>query len=180
MELSAKSLNDFAKKVVSNARRNLTSRKKNVTKRLHKSIRYEIIIKDDNKMAVMFRMEDYGQYQDLGVKGAKPSMIKNGRQKAPNSPFEFGSGKGKGSLRKALDRWIVKRGIAPRSKSGKFMSRDGIKFAMAKSIYFQGIKPSYFFRDAVDKAYDKFPDEIANVVSRDIEGLLFSEIEKVL
>lgn len=179
MELSAKSLNDFAKKVVSNARRNLTSRKKNVTKRLHKSIKYEIVMKD-GKMAVMFRMEEYGQYQDLGVKGANPSMIKGGRQKAPNSPFKFGSGKGKGSLRKALDKWIVKRGIAPRSMSGKFMSREGIKYAMSKSIYFQGIKPSYFFRDAVDKAYGKFPDEIVNVVSRDIEGLLFREIDKVL
>jgi hypothetical protein len=179
MELSTKSLNDFAKKVVSNARRNLTSRKKNVTRKLHKSIRYEIIMKD-GKMSLFFRMEDYGQYQDLGVKGANPSKIKNGKQKAPNSPFKFGSGRGKGSLRKALDRWIVKKGIAPRGAGGKFMSREGIKYAMAKSIYFQGIKPSYFFKDAVDKAYDKFPNEIVEFVGRDIEGMLFSEIDKVL
>jgi hypothetical protein len=179
MELTTKSLNDFAKKVVSNARRNLTSKKKNVTRKLHKSIRYEIQMKD-GKMSVVFRMEDYGQYQDLGVKGADPSKIKKGKQKAPDSPFHFGSGKGKGSLRKALDKWIVKRGIAPRGAGGKFMSREGIKYAMSRSIYFQGIKPSYFFRDAVESAYGKFPNEIVEYVSRDIEGMLFSEIDKVL
>jgi hypothetical protein len=29
-------------------------------------------------------MEYYGQFIDEGVKGAMPSMVKNGNQKAPN------------------------------------------------------------------------------------------------
>jgi hypothetical protein len=42
-------------------------------------------------------MEDYGIFQDKGVKGKDPSKVSpNARitgQQAPNSPYKFGSGK---------------------------------------------------------------------------------------
>ena len=42
-------------------------------------------------------MEDYGVFQDKGVKGKDPSKVspnaKITGQQAPNSPFKFGTGK---------------------------------------------------------------------------------------
>ena len=46
---------------------------------------------------------------------------------------------------KSLDSWVVRKGIAPRGKGGKFAKREGIKFAIAKAIKKRGIRPSLFF-----------------------------------
>ena len=57
---------------------------------------------------------------------------------------------------KSLDKWIVKKGIAPRGKNGKFISREGLKFAIAKKIFLYGIKPSLFFTKPFEQGYEKF------------------------
>ena len=46
-----------------------------------------------NGLIVSFLMEDYGKFLDQGVKGADPSSVVKGRQKAPNSDFSFKSKK---------------------------------------------------------------------------------------
>ena len=46
---------------------------------------------------LVFEMEDYGKFQDRGVKGANPSKVspnaKKKGQQAPNSPYRFGTKK---------------------------------------------------------------------------------------
>ncbi len=167
----------FAQRVVINAKSNLTRSKKNVTKKLYNSIKYEMGMKD-GRLRLQFLMEDYGQYQDLGVKGANPSKIKGGVQKAPNSPFKFGKGKGDGSLSRAIDKWIVKKGIAPRI-SGKFASRKTMKYLITRSIYFQGIAPSKFFTRAFEVAYKYLPAQLSDAVSSDIDRMIETELNKI-
>lgn len=170
-------LKKFSVSVVSNARRNLKSKRKNTSGNLSSSLSYEIITKD-GKMTTQFIMAPYGSFVDKGVKGKDPSKIEGGIQKAPMSPFKFGAGGGKGSLRKALDKWIVKKGIAPRTSAGEFMSRQSMKFAMSKSIYFQGIAPSNFFTEAYNKELKKIPDELAKGLKNDIGIMFMNEIKK--
>ena len=62
------------------------------------SLEYEVIDKDGT-IGIKFSGISYAQFQDLGVQGAESS------QKAPNSPFRFGSGSGGGGMRGAIDKW---------------------------------------------------------------------------
>lgn len=179
METFNQSLEIFAKSVIKQARTNLTQKKKNVSKNLYKSLDFDIKLDENGNGTLVFVMEDYGFYQDLGVKGANPSIVKGGVQKAPSSPFKFGSGSGKGSMRKGLDKWIVRRGIAPRDKSGKFISRNSLKFLIARSIYAQGIEPSYFFTKPYNNLLKKLPVELAEVYGQIASDQFLNEINKL-
>lgn len=162
-----KALDKYAKYVIQQARTNLTkggppNGTYNASMSLYNSLSYSI---EDG--IVSFEMLDYGPFQDEGVKGKNPSGLpKNskwhGKQKAPNkSPFKFGTKTGpKGGLTRGLDKWIIRKGIAPRDKEGKFMSRKTLKFLMARSIYLSGIRPTYFFTKPFDRGFIKYSDEI--------------------
>ena len=64
----------------------------------------------------------------------------------------------------ALDKWIVNKGIAPRNTSGQFLSRAGLKFAIARSIMIKGIKPKNFIEPNVDTKLDG----LANLTAEEI------------
>jgi hypothetical protein len=167
-------LNAFAKYVIQQSRSNLTKGGKNSTKDLYNSLDKQIEV-GANSFRLAFLMEDYGKFIDKGVQGSNPSGIKNGVQKAPNSTYKF---KSKMIPTNVLDKWVIKKGIAPRNKSGKFLSREGIKFALAKSIALQGIKPSLFFTKPFEKAFERLPDELVEAYGLDVEQFLQYTINK--
>ena len=78
-----KELERFRDYVIKEARTNLTRNKKNVSKGLYESLKGNVKAMP-NSLSIEFEMNQYGQFQDKGVKGAKPSLVKNGKQKAPN------------------------------------------------------------------------------------------------
>lgn len=165
-----KTLNDFGKYVVSQARANLTRGKKNNTKNLWESINYRI---EETKAGarVYFDMEDYGMFQDQGVKGKNPSLVKNGKQKAPNSQFSF---KNKMPPQQPLKEWAKSKNIRLRDKKGKFKkgSYQTIGFILQRRIFAQGIKPSLFFTRPFVKEFKNLPPELANSFGIDIDNLL--------
>ena len=169
-----KYLNDFAKYVIQQSRSNLTKGNKNVNKNLYNSLDKEIEV-GANSFRLAFLMEDYGKFIDKGVQGSNPSGIKKGVQKAPNSPYRF---KSKMIPTRVLDKWVIKKGIAPRNKSGKFLSREGLKFAIAKSIALQGIRPSLFFTKPFEAAFKNLPDELVEAYGLDVEQFLQYTINK--
>ena len=63
-------LESFGKYVVKQARTNLTKGKKNVSKELYNSLRFEVIT-DADGFTVQFYMADYGTFVDKGVSGNK-------------------------------------------------------------------------------------------------------------
>jgi hypothetical protein len=101
-----------------------------------------------NSLRLYFDMADYGFYQDKGVSGTKVKY---------STPFKYTN---KMPPPKAFDKWIIKKGIAPRNKEGKFQTRKGLQFAIARSIFEKGIKPSLFFTKPFEKAFKKLPDEM--------------------
>lgn len=175
-------LNRFIKHVVSQAKRNLSTKGHNASKKLYNSIKGEAK-SFPNSIGIYFEMEDYGFYQDQGVKGANPNGLPNGsknkgKQNAPNSPFKFGSGSGpKGGLTRSLDKWIVRKGIAPRKEGGQFISRKSLKFLIARSIYMTGIKPSLFFTKPFEAAFKNLPDDLLEVFGLEAEQM-FDDIMK--
>tara|TARA_S200002703_G_scaffold104920_1_gene91034 strand:- start:2869 stop:3405 length:537 start_codon:yes stop_codon:yes gene_type:complete len=176
----ARELNKFGEQLVRNTKKNLKAKGKSISGALADSIRYELM-SNDKGWVLEFWMLEYGYYQDEGVKGFKPESIKvngkTGKQKSPNSRFRFGSGKGKGSLFKSIDKWIVRKGLDER-KNGKFTSRDSIRYAMTKSIFHQGIEASHFFTEAWDKTTQNIDEKLADAVLEDVEKLYFELINE--
>tara|TARA_R100001443_G_C3298673_1_gene164678 strand:+ start:234 stop:761 length:528 start_codon:yes stop_codon:yes gene_type:complete len=165
-----KRLNEFGKYVVQQARTRLSKSKKNNTKELYNSL-YYWIEETEQGSKIRFEMEDYGMYQDLGVKGKNPSLVKNGKQKAPNSPFKY---KTKMPPMKSLMGWAKKKNIRFRDSQGKYTrgNYQTIAFWLQKRIFAQGIKPSLFFTKPFEKAYKDLPDMLANDFGIDFDKFL--------
>lgn len=157
-------LNRFIQHVVSQAKRNLTQGNKNASKKLYNSIKGEAK-SFENSIGIYFDMEEYGFYQDKGVSGVK---------KKYDTPFSY---KSKMPPPKAFDKWIVRKGLAPREKGGKFQSRKGLQFAVARSIFEKGIKPSLFFTKPFEAAFKNLPNEMVEVFGLEAEQM-FDDIMK--
>ena len=166
MTNSMKELGKMGKEVRRRARISLKARGKVVTGNLYNSIKYEQSVSRDEKslnLNFSFPGADYAGFVDEGVRGALSSA------KAPRSPFKFGTGSGpSGRLRPAIDKWVVKKGMAPRGAGGRFASRKGMVFAISRSIYQTGIKPSYFFTNAYDRTLKQYSPKLEKAVADDI------------
>lgn len=160
-----KELDKFGKFVVQQSRSRLTKGNKNVTKKLYNSIGFSSEV-FPNSFSLIFEMEDYGEFQDRGVDGVKE---KRGAKGYDGRSLRYTN---KRPPAKAFSNWTVKKGIAPRDSSGKFTSRKGLQFAIARSIYEKGIKPSFFFSKPFEQAFKKLPDDIIEAYNLDIDNLL--------
>ena len=162
-------LNSFGKYVVKQSRTNLTKGKKNVSKELYNSISFKVVT-DANGFSVQFYMADYGTFIDKGVSGNKQQRsYKDYTGKTVKSPYKYTT---KQPPSKLLDKWIVKKGIAPRDKQGKFMSRKSISFLIARSIKIKGIKSTSFFQRPMELALKDFSKDLLGSIKEDIiEGL---------
>lgn len=166
-----KALSLFSSYVVDKSKANLNRLKKNASGNLNKSIKgyYKV---SKNSFQLSFEMEDYGTFQDLGVKGSKSS------RKAPNSPYKMGTGSApKGIFKTAINAWVVRKGIAPRDAQGKFIDRKQLNYRIRKSIYETGLKTTNFFTEPFETAFKRLPDEVVEAYGLDIESLLKTSIK---
>jgi len=154
-----KALQQFRDLVVAEAKANLQRLGKDTSGKLSNSIKGEVK-EMPNSIGVYFEMEPYGNFQDKGVSGT---------QRKFDTPYSY---KSKMPPPSSFDKWIVKKGIAPRSASGKFQSRKGLQFAIARTIFKQGIKPSLFFTKPFEAAYKTLPDTLIDKYGLDAEQLL--------
>jgi len=164
-------LNSFGKQVVRQAKDNLTSAGKEGD--LQKSISF-FITAQKGLITIKFKMASYGKFVDKGVSGTeKERSFKDYKGKTLKSPFRYKKSKGHSQPpTKALDKWIVKKGIAPRDKEGKFMSRKSIKFAIAKSIGKKGIQGISFFQKPLMLGMKEFGNKFGAAIKDDIVNSL--------
>ena len=168
-------LNAFKKFVIQQSRSRLTKGGKNVDKKLYNSIDGEVKL-NPNSFSLSFFMEDYGYYQDRGVKGKTstyPEIAKYG------TLAQFGSGKGKsGGLSKGIKEWVRKRRFQFRDDKGKFMSYNSTAFLITRSIWNKGLKPSLFFTKPFEQGFKKLPDELLEAYGLDVEEFLQFTLNK--
>ena len=157
--------NKFAKYVIQQAKTNLTKQKRNASGDLYNSLGYDLKV-NPNSFSLEFFMEDYGAFIDEGVHGSKSSYLET-----RNSRFEF-TGRFKTIPTSAIDKWVVRKGIAPRDEKGRFIKRDSLKYVIAKSIYEKGIRASFFFTKPFEKAFDRLPPDVVEAFALDIDDLL--------
>jgi hypothetical protein len=161
-----KELERFRDYVVSQSRRNLSRLHKNSSKKLYNSIKGNVKTMP-NSISIEFAMEDYGVFQDAGVSGTK---------KKYNTPYSY---KSKMPPVKAFDKWLVRKGIAPREK-GKFASRKSLAFLIARSVFRNGIKPSLFFTKPFEDAYKRLPEDLVEKYGLDAIELFNEQIDQIL
>ena len=116
-------LNSFGKQVVNRAKGNLQKAKGGGTA-LEGSIRFEVVT-DADGFSIQFFMSDYGTYVDKGVSGTKVKQkYKDYLGKIINSPYKYRNAKGHSQPPSSvLDKWVVKKGIAPRDKKGRLLEK---------------------------------------------------------
>ena len=160
-------LKSFGKQVVLKTQQRLKRLDKVVTGNLLKSVKFQVV-KTSKGYTVEFSMIDYGKFVDKGVSGSiqKRSYI-DYKGKKRESPFQYGKTRD-GGLTRGLDKWIVKRGIAPRDEKGKFMSRASLKFLIARKIYLYGRNGVGFFQKPLKFGLKKFGKELLGSVKEDI------------
>ena len=152
-------LEKFARRVIQQSRARLTKGKMNVDKKLYNSLDYNINATSDS-ISVVFEMEDYGKFQDLGVSGKKTKY---------NTPYSY---KSKMPPAKAFSQWVVRKGLdGVRDKKGRFIKRKSLNFLIARSIFNKGIKPTLFFTKPFEKYYKRLPKELTEKYALDMVNL---------
>lgn len=162
-----KALEKFRDLVVAEAKANLQRLGKNSSGKLSNSIKGEVK-EMPNSIGIYFEMEPYGNFQDKGVSGTERKF---------DTPYSYTT---KMPPPSKLDKWIVKKGIAPRNVTGQFQSRKGIQFAIARSIFKYGIRPSLFFTKPFEAAYKTLPDTLIDKYGLDAEKLLTEILDQNL
>ena len=160
-------LNSWAKGVVRQQKNILASKNKNVSKKLSNSLKYNLSEYSDGYVLDFF-MEPYGKFVDKGVSGKKTSRTYidvTGKRK--RSPYKY---RDKQPPAKVFDKWIIKRGIAPRDEKGRFITRESLKFLIARSIFFKGIKATSFFSKPLSLALKTFNAGFKKAIIKQIEN----------
>jgi hypothetical protein len=160
LENLKKSLEVFRDAVVQQSKLNLKGQNKVSSGNLYNSIKGSAVKVSANSIEFSIDMEDYGTFIDKGV---------NGKKTAYTTPYSF---KDKMPPPSKLDKWIVNKGIAPRDKNGKFLNRKSLQFAIAKSIFNNGLKPSLFFTKPFEEQYKKLEGQLDNILFKDAEDMI--------
>ncbi len=164
-------LKEFAEDLLQESRKRLA--KSNDSSTLSKSLDFKVNPKTEELTRLSMYMEDYGIFQDLGVKGKESSA------KAPNSPFQFGTGTApKKQFKLRINGWLIRKGIAPRDKNGRFIPRASLAFLIRRSIYNTGLRPKGFFSDPFEERYKRLPDILTEAYAVDVENFMEVSLNK--
>tara|TARA_B100001250_G_C19795244_1_gene788405 strand:+ start:40 stop:573 length:534 start_codon:yes stop_codon:yes gene_type:complete len=168
-------LDELAKKVINEAKVNLSKDDKG-SGQLFESLTYEIDMEKD-AFLLSFLMESYGPFVDKGVKGANPSLVKNGRQKAPDSPFSY---KQKMPPMEPLSLWAKGKNIRFRDEKGRYKRGNykTIGFWLQKRIFAQGLEATKFFNKPFMKYVNLYADKLIQAYSIDVEDRIILGIKK--
>ena len=157
----------FAKAVVKQAKGNLTRGGKNISKKLWNSLdQWQVNVSKNGNVNLVFSMEDYGEYQDRGVKGSDPS--KSHKMSEP-TPFKYTN---KMPPVKSLEKWVSSRRFQFRDKKGKFKSYRDTAFIVQRSIFKKGIPQTLFFTKPFKSQFPQLPNSILEAFGDDVERFL--------
>lgn len=176
-------LSKFAAKVIAEAKSNLKAAGKDSSGGLSNSLAFSFT-EGEKEFILQFLGEKYGKYIDKGVKGAIKPYSGADAAKKPYDKKTVYAYTNKMPPPSKLDKWIVRKGLAPRQK-GKFTERKiskvgfakSIQFLVARSIFSKGIKASLFFTKPFEKEIKKLEQELFKEFDLSIDNV-FKEDKK--
>ncbi len=166
-----KTLDEFGKYVRQQARSRLSKDKKNDSKRLYDSIKYNAS-GDNKKATVSFIMAEYGAYVDKGVHGTKSSYPENSDSKFRYKPssnlmgFEIATG--------TFAKWAKRKKFRFRNAKGQFEKGKykQIGIAIALSVKKKGLRGTKFFTKSIETGEDLFKTRFEDAIEKDIQEYL--------
>lgn len=161
-------LQSFGDKVVSDAKANLQASGKVDTGSLVNSIKSTGVIFHRRSIELGISLNYYGAFVEKGVKGA-------GGVRKTTSTFQRTNNKGKIWKQNGKDSpYSFKEGVKPSVKHFiEWSNRKGLNpFAVRESVYRQGIAPTPFLQQAVDKNIGLMPNEIKEAFALDVKSTL--------
>jgi hypothetical protein len=159
-------LRQWTQAVVDQAKKNLIAQDKVVSGNLLDSLKVSKLRENATGLSSQIDMASYGEFIDKGVSGIK---------KKYQTPYSY---KKKMPPTSKLDKWVVRRGIAPRDEKGRFLPRKSVLFMIARGIYYNGIKPSLFLTKPFETMRKDLPFKLAVGFTEDARAILKLEIEK--
>ena len=160
----------FGSYVIQESRANLSKDKKG-NGALFNSLSYELSEPFPDVYDVSFSAVDYANFIDKGVKGADPSLVKNGKQKAAGSPYSYRS-----KMPPMLDirAWAKQKNIRLRDKKGRFEkgNYNTIAFILQRRIFAQGIAPTMFFTKPFLRGVEIYTPLLQAALGRDVDELI--------
>ena len=156
-------LNSFAKQVVKESKA-ILQRQKGKTA-LASSIKTTVTT-DPNGYSVKFFMADYGTFVDKGVSGNKTKRsFTNYKGQNESSPYRYTNKQPPSGI---LDKWSVRKGIAPRDEKGRFIKRKSLIFLIARSIKSKGIQGISFFQKPLGINYKDLQKNLLKEFKEDV------------
>ena len=158
-----KYLRHFAESVIKRGRQILKAKGKEG--KLSESLKYRLEATSKGYNLV-FKGADYATFVDKGVSGTKTTRTyHNIFGKRERSPFKYTNKQPPASV---LDKWIVRKGIAPRTETGQFMGRKSLQFLIARSIKSKGLAATSFFSKPMSIELANFDTGILKAFKTDI------------
>ena len=156
-------LNSFANQVVKESKA-ILQRQKGKTA-LASSIKTTVTT-DPNGYSVKFFMADYGTFVDKGVSGNKTKRsFTNYKGQNESSPYRYTNKQPPSGI---LDKWSVRKGIAPRDEKGRFIKRKSLIFLIARSIKSKGIQGISFFQKPLGINYKDLQKNLLKEFKEDV------------
>lgn len=147
-------LEKYAKYVIKESRANLTRKGQKSSGKLYQSLGYKI-----QGSKIKFEGEEYGLYQDQGVRGAESYYADKATS---GSPFKYKQHPSSdGPFVKSLSKWIKQKGIRGRDKKGRFITNQSLSYLIARSIYKKGIRATLFFTKPFERGQELYGEEWA-------------------
>lgn len=159
-------VDNFGNRVIADAKSNLSKKGKNFTGELSNSLKTTGVTFSRNSMMLGILMSDYGAFIEKGVRGVggvrkQTSSFKRTnnkgklwKQKGGKSPFSYKEGV-KPSVKHFVE-WSKSKGLNP--------------FAVREAVYHQGIEPTNFLSEAVQKNIPLLPAEVQKAFALDVQS----------
>jgi hypothetical protein len=140
-------LDKFGRYLVAESRKNLTRKKKNVTRTLYDSLDYDVTT-GPNSIDFDFLMAEYGEWVDKGRKAGKMP---------PFGPIYA---------------WTARRRLQFKDNKGKFLSYAETARKVMIKIKTKGIEPTDFYTRPFNLGFAKLPSELVEAYGLDVEDFL--------
>lgn len=163
-EQTKKALEVFAQTVIKQSKGNLSRHRNNkfitgsASGDLEGSLGYDLKV-NPNSFSLEFYMQEYGMYQDEGVRGAESTY-----PKSRNSRFQYKKMPLNNEARQSLKKWIKQKGLEGNINS--------LTYVIARSIYRKGLRASFFFTKPFENAFLKLPEELIEKFALDIDDFI--------
>ncbi len=148
-------LRQYVNIIIQEAKGNLAKQGKNASGSLSDSIKPLPVEYKEGGLEAGITMNSYGEFIDKGVSGIK---------KKYNTPYSY---KKKMPPPRSLDKWVVRRNIAPRDDKGRFLPRKSVLFLIARGIFRNGLKPSLFLTKPFAKMRKELPVKLITAFRED-------------